>query len=396
VRPPAGSLSFAEGLSLIELTVAMGLLLMLTAGLFGMLAPARGASVAEPEAADMQQRLRVAADTLYRSLLASGAGSRQPGVYAFAPVLPFRAGQSRGDPPGTFAADRITIISVPPNAASSNLAGDLLPGATAVTVAPEAGCPGGVALCRFAAGETVLVYDEGGRFDTFSLAAVDDGLAVLQADSRSGPSSAETFGTGSPIGEARVDVYYLKTDPLTKISQLMHADGSAHADVPVVDHLVGLAFEYYGEPRAPTLIRPVSDPVGPWTTYGPRPPPMDVAWTAYPAGENCIFQIDGAGTAQVPRLADLSAALALVKLTPAQLTDGPWCPDAFSANRWDADLLRVRTVVVTVRVEAALAALRGPAGRLFANGGLSKAPNRWMPDIERQFVVSPRNLNVAR
>jgi hypothetical protein len=116
----------------------------------------------------------------------------------------------------------------------------------------------------------------------------------------------------------------------------------------------------------------------------------------YPAGENCTFQLDGTGTAYVPRLADLGSDPALVALTPGQLTDGPWCPDALDANRWDADLLRVRAIVVTVRVEAALAALRGPAGLLFANGGLSRTSSRWMPDIRRQFIVTPRNMSAAR
>jgi hypothetical protein len=47
-------------------------------------------------------------------------------------------------------------------------------------------------------------------------------------------------------------------------------------------------------------------------------------------------------------------------------------------------------------VEAALAALRGPAGLLFANGGLSRTSSRWMPDIRRQFIVTPRNMSAAR
>jgi hypothetical protein len=83
-------------------------------------------------------------------------------------------------------------------------------------------------------------------------------------------------------------------------------------------------------------------------------------------------------------------------LTAAQVADGPWCPDETNANRWDADLLRIRKVGVTIRVEAALAALRGPAGVLFTNGGSSRAANRWAPDQEIRFQVSPRNMNLGR
>jgi hypothetical protein len=55
------------------------------------------------------------------------------------------------------------------------------------------------------------------------------------------------------------------------------------------------------------------------------------------------------------------------------LVDGPWCPDAVNQNRWDADLLRIRRVAITIRVEAALSALRGPAGMLFTNGARPEA-----------------------
>jgi hypothetical protein len=84
-----------------------------------------------------------------------------------------------------------------------------------------------------------------------------------------------------------------------------------------------------------------------------------------------------------------------VHLTAAQLSGldgGPWCPDATNANRWDADLLRIRAVEVTIRVQAANAALRGPASVLFTHGGTSKSGNRWLPDQEMRFEVTPRNL----
>src|SRR5665213_2184220 len=153
-----------EGLSLVELTIAMGLLLVITAGVFGLLTPAQGASVVEPEAADLQQRLRVATDTLFRDLLAAGAGpygGNHPSalLFAFAPVLPFRHSESAGDSPGTFTTGTITMMSVPATAAQTTLTADLAPGATTLQVAREAGCAAGANLCRFAAGTTLLVYD---------------------------------------------------------------------------------------------------------------------------------------------------------------------------------------------------------------------------------------------
>jgi hypothetical protein len=111
-----------------------------------------------------------------------------------------------------------------------------------------------------------------------------------------------------------------------------------------------------------------------------------------------VFQLDEGGTQHAPRLGALGdgAGTTLVKLTEAQLGDGPWCPDAMNAHRYDADLLRIRRVSVMLRLEAALSALRGPAGPLFSHGGTARAASRWVPDQEIRFDVSPKNLNTGR
>ncbi len=83
-------------------------------------------------------------------------------------------------------------------------------------------------------------------------------------------------------------------------------------------------------------------------------------------------------------------------LDAASLADGPWCPDASAANRYDADLLRVRRIAVTLRVEAARPAQRGPAGVLFTRAGTSHMAAAWIADQEIHFDVSPRNVNLTR
>jgi hypothetical protein len=124
--------------------------------------------------------------------------------------------------------------------------------------------------------------------------------------------------------------YYLRSDIATNSFQLMHYDG-AETDLPVVDHVVKLEFEYFGADR--------------------------------------------------------------MRLDPATLQDGPWSPDDADVNRFDADLLDIRRVRVTLRVQAARAALRGPAGMLFMHGGTAASSERYLPDREIRFDVSPRNLN---
>lgn len=389
-----------EGFSLIEAIIAAGLTTVVTASVFGLLLSARGSFAAEPEVADLQQRLRVGADTLSKDLLMAGAGAYLGShagslVNFFAPVLPFRQGAHNADPPGTFATDRITLTYVPSTASQTTIVADVAPNVLTLEVAAEGQCPPDASLCGFARGTSVLVFDDTGNHDLFTITSVG-GTSAQMAISAPDGLATTTYAVGSKVVEAVSHTYFLKTDDATGTYQLMHYDGTTNADVPVLDHVVALRFDYDGEPSPPTMLKPVSEPTGPWTTYGPKPPAGGGTPTAYPAGENCTFTLDGEGN-HVPRLASLGPGTpALVPLTSAQLTDGPWCPDAINPSRWDADLLRIRRISVTLRVETAEAALRGPASVLFSHGGTSRGGARWVPDQEVRFQVSPRNLNLAR
>jgi len=155
-----------------------------------------------------------------------------------------------------------------------------------------------------------------------------------------------------------------------------------------------LSFEYYGETTPPQLRSGLIPP----TTYGPNPPDLGVDNSAdnWGAGENCTFMVSNG--AHTPRLSTLQGGNAngVVKLTEEMLKDGPWCPDSAAAGRYDADLLRIRKVRVTLRVQAANASLRGPAGTLFTRGGTSRGSERFIPDHEIKFDVVARNLNLGR
>lgn len=215
---------------------------------------------------------------------------------------------------------------------------------------------------------------------------------------RTGGSSPDApgtfrFDTITALG-AGVSTYWLKSDASTGLEQLMVYSGGVSLDIPVVDHVVRLRFDYFGDPRPPRMLAALSDPSGPRVTYGPVPaavaiPPWDV-------GENCVFVANGTAMPD-PRLPVLDPSTqALVPLDASLFADGPWCPDDLAPDRWDADLLRIRSVAVTLRVQSASAALRGPAGALFARAGTSRALQRWAPDVETHFTVAPRNLNLRR
>jgi len=388
-----------HGFSLIEVMVAMTVMLAVTASVFSLMSPAQGSFATQPEVSDMQQRLRVGADSLYKDLVMTGNGAYQGSMsgsllYAFTPVMPFRQGSLNDDPPGTFKDDTITLMYVPPTFAQTSLSKDPGPNLKSVEIAvtAEPGCPVGDPLCGFDIGMTVLMYDDSGNYDIFSLTNVQDNALHLQHNNDNltytGYSKLNT-----KIVQANFFEYFLKTDNVNGLYQLMFYDGGGGPDVPMVDNVVGLKFEYYGDPQPPLIKNTAS----PWlTTYGPAPKAVAPTGSAWGDNENCVFA-PNAGLVPTPKLATLGAPnSALVQLTAAQLKDGPWCPDAANVNRWDADLLRIRKIGVTLRVQAAAASLRGPASALFSHGGTSKSGTKWVPDQEIRFMVSPRNLNLGR
>jgi len=76
--------------------------------------------------------------------------------------------------------------------------------------------------------------------------------------------------------------------------QLMRYDGLASANV-VLENVVSLDFEYFGEPAPPAFSHPAVDRS---VTYGPAPPVPDVSQAPWPPGENCAWQMAGGYTGQ--------------------------------------------------------------------------------------------------
>ena len=394
----------AGGFTIIEMLVATIVMMAVTGAVFTLLNPAQGINQTQPEVSDLQQRMRVGVDTLTKDLIMAGAGSYMGSSAGalynyFAPIMPYRNGDLTPDPPNLFyRSDTLSLMYVPPTPAQTgvvqNLGGD---NSQELVVKPQYNC--GLdkhdQLCGFQDGMRVLIYDVDGSWDSTTITTVQDEALHLQ---HSGKLSGAYDSGSAVLTEVATHTYYLKTDINTNTFQLMHYDGYK-TDLPVVDNVVKLNFSYFGDPQPPMLIPGKSlcevGVKGPFTTYGPKPPCIGLAPKGtYPTGENCAFAV--AGGVQVPRLATLAATTGEVELTEAMLTDGPWCPDATFDNRFDADLFRIRRVVVTLRVQAAIAALRGPAGLLFMRGGTSTSSQRYVPDQEIKFSVTPRNMTLGR
>jgi prepilin-type N-terminal cleavage/methylation domain-containing protein len=392
------------GFTLVEMLIAMAVMLLILGGVFQAFNPAPGSFRTQPEVADLQQRLRVGNERLYSGLVVAGAGiysGQALGTLGqfFAPVLPYLVGALHNDPAAGvyFRTDAITIFHVPTTASQCTIRDRMPQPSSEVKVNAEPGCPANDPLCGFDVGMRVIIFD-GSSFDFFTITEVQSDALHLQHRPPINPADfSKAYDVGAVISQVNTDAYYWRQDPATNTFQLMHYDLFQN-DVPLIDDVVNLRFEYMGDAAPPVLKAPVTDPIGPWTTYGPKPPALgvDVASDNWPAGENCTFTVDPASGLHVSRLATLGAPGTLTALDATQLSDGPWCPDEDDINRYDADLHRVRQIRVTFRVQTGVAILRGPAGVLFSRAGTGRLSDRLVPDQAVQFDVTPRNLNLGR
>ena len=161
--------------------------------------------------------------------------------------------------------------------------------------------------------------------------------------------------------------------------------------MPLLDHATGLRFEYFGRAEPPAVFED-GDLDRRRATYGPLPPPaaVDDLLDAWPPGENCqFFRSDGQ---PAPRQVPLPVEVAgLARLPLPNFTDGPWWPDHASPNRYDVDLLRIRLVRITLRVQAQSLAVRGLDTRLFSQPGGAREAARLVPDLEVRVDAALRN-----
>jgi Tfp pilus assembly protein PilW len=382
------------GFTLVELLLATLVAVVIVGGIFALANPAQAMFATQSEVSDMQQRARIAVGELQKDLLMSGSGgyaasSRGSLVGYLAPLLPYRVGDLAADGAGSFRSDRVTLMYVPETAAQTRIASPIDSSLSSVDLVLRPGCPVGDQSCGFIVGMAAIVLDENGGWDCFTVSGVQGPTLALE---HRGAGLNSIHPAGSSIFQLIMRTYWLKADPASQTFQLMRYDGH-RSDAPIAENVVSLAFDYFGDPSPPQLTSASTRD----TTYGPKPPELNVdnPADAWGQGENCAFASDG--LMQFPRLDWLGSVNAsLVTLSPAQLTDGPWCPDAAAAGRYDADLLRVRSVRARLRVQAASPTLRGRGGPLFTFAGTSLGGEHFVPDLEISLDVTPRNLSIGR
>ncbi len=179
--------------------------------------------------------------------------------------------------------------------------------------------------------------------------------------------------------------YTLRADPATGLLQVARATGAGPATA-LVDFVERFEVEWLLSGDAPA-VRESPDGTPERTTFGPLPPALGVDGdAAWPAGENCMFARDASGQS-VSRLGPIGASAVAVPI--ARFADGPWCPSAAAATRWDADLARVVGVRVRLELAVASAWLRAP---LAASSNPRRARFRQVPRLTLTTVVAPGRM----
>jgi type II secretory pathway pseudopilin PulG len=369
-RPSRADRACEGGFTLVELLVSMTVMLLVVGSVFTLLDPSQSTSRTQTEAADVLQRLRVSADMMERDLLMAGAGTYSGAIAGtlanfFPPVLPYRTGAIAQDPGLSYFDDRISIVYVPDTAAQTTIREAMPQPSSEIKVNAQPGCPTGDPLCGFEVGMRVVIFDDTGSWDIFTITAVQSSALHLQHR----PPNPDFTKKYTPAENARIamvenHVYWLNR----ATNQLFHYDGFQE-DIPIVDNVAAMRIRYWGDPNPPLAPRPL------------------------PGQSNCI--IDATGTPLLPTLP--SNGSSLVELPASMLTDGPSCGTA--PNNFDADVFRIRKVSVQLRVQASAAELRGanpPDQTLFLNPGTSNSAYRRVPDYVVEFDVTPRNMNLVR
>jgi hypothetical protein len=176
-----------------------------------------------------------------------------------------------------------------------------------------------------------------------------------------GPNPSGSYAAGTPV--VAVESASITLEGSSRTLRLYDGDAT---DLPLLDDVVDLKVRYFGEAEPPV-----------W----PRPPDGQT---------NCLYAADG--TYQSGWLPVLGAPGRLIELTPGVLTDGPWC--GTGDTQYDADLLRVRRMRVSVRLQAGDPAVRGTDRARFANPGSARRSALFVPDVTVEIDVAPRNLRL--
>jgi hypothetical protein len=227
-------------------------------------------------------------------------------------------------------------------------------------------------------------------------AGAEFSTAVWTVESLPGVPPA-TLAFDAPAGAAILDVELAAGCALpcgfVERLALVLVDPGGDFDVFVVTSFDGVS----------AAVRPLAVGTGASFPRGTPVLPVDVRgyyWNA-PARELRVFDADGTDLPAVDNVVAMSVEYfaaggdgTLQPLSAATLEDGPW--RGLGSDPLDADLLQIRAVRVSLRLQASSASLRGTDAQFFRNPGTAIESRRMVSDLTVSTVLTPANLGGAR
>jgi type II secretory pathway pseudopilin PulG len=232
-----------RGFSLVELLVSMALMVTIGATLLRLMTSASVIARAQPAAADVQQRARVALVALGRDLARAGAGlDGGPLSGALAQYVPAIGPSPEGGIAIWYVSSRDAQGALPSGAEA---------GTTEIVVRSTA-CPVAQSACAFSPSTNVLLFDAAGCSAIARVDHVTDVTLQLRT-----PIAACGIRPGGAAAQVEARTFYV--DPIAH--QLIRRDEATGIDLPLLDDVDSMRAEYFDAvSEGATAIDPVLDP----------------------------------------------------------------------------------------------------------------------------------------
>jgi len=227
--------------SLVETLVSTALVLALSGAILSLVSAGQTIARTQPETADLQQRARLALQTLGSELRGAGAGLDRglagPLNRYFPAVTPSFDGG-------------ITIWTTTSADAQATIATPADQGATAVALNDDAGCLPGDAACAFPANGSAIAFTASGCRTTVRLAGVSADTLQLAA-----PLGGCSLAAGSAIAIGEVRTY--RVDPAAR--QLIRRDEITGSTAPLLDGVAAMTVTFYADAGGSEIVSGTTD-----------------------------------------------------------------------------------------------------------------------------------------
>lgn len=229
-------------MSLVETLISTSLAVALSGSVLSLVTTGQMMARTQPETADLQQKGRLALQTLGAELRGAGAGIEH-GALAGPLVRHF-------PPIGPSADGGVTIWTATAVDAQGTVDTSAAPGATTVSLRDSAGCLPGEGACAFAADASAIAFTADGCRTVLRLAAVAGAALQLSA-----PLGGCMLAPGSAVAQGEVRTY--RVDPAAR--QLLRRDEITGSTAPLLDGVAAMTATYFADAAGTEIVPGTSD-----------------------------------------------------------------------------------------------------------------------------------------